>query len=798
MKVKTATKKENSKKEIYAAPNEINLVERYGWKLVVGLLVAVFVVLFFDYLLGGNFFLFKDVASDTLNYSLPQYAHLLDYWKENGLPQWSFNKGIGQNIFPSSLGDMPNNLIFLFGRENLPYAFVFIQFFKIILAGIFFFQFFKKINISPFAASIGALLLSFSGFAIIGSQWYVFTTELLYTAMLLYALTLAEENNFILFPLTIALIAAYSPVLLFHASLISLAFVLYKKIIVANETINSVGIFSTKIIVLALLGVLMSAFLFYGNIKQMIDSPRGSGNVSYASALLSRGVFYVENGLFYQTAIMRFFSNDLMGYGNSFAGWNNYLEAPMQYVGLLCLLLVPQYFLLATSRHKKAVAVALTAVVLCFVFPFFRYSFWAFTGDYFRYFSLVVSVLILLIALSALDQIIKHQKINTIALFATGLAYTFLMLFLQKNEGAHQFVVILFLWITIAVLYLVGNQKISVNYLLLAVLAELMVVNFYSLNDRGAIAKDSWTQKTGYNGYTIEAVKYLHNIDSGFYRVHKDYSSGQSEKNSINDAEFQRFYSSLSYSSFNQKNYVSFLQNMGAINENDEYATRWLYGLRSRPLLMQLANNKYIISKGDSKWVENIGYIYMSAIDSFKLFKNSIPLPFGYTYSATIDSAEMKKLTPTGRDLMLMQAAVVDAAAAKKYNLAKKTAKDSIGDITLQTVINGMASLVTDTLTALHFSQNKITAKANFSGEKLVYFSIPFDEGWTLLVDDKKADLLKVNFGFMGCVLGKGEHTLQLSFSPKHFALTGWLSIAGMVLFVGFVGISWYLKNKKE
>ena len=109
-----------------------------------------------------------------------------------------------------------------------------------------------------------------------------------------------------------------------------------------------------------------------------------------------------------------------------------------------------------------------------------------------------------LIALSALDLIIRHKKINALALFATGLAYTFLIVFLQKNEGSHQFVVILFLWIWVAVLYLVGNQKISLNYLLLAVLAELMVVNFYSLNDRGAIAKDSWTQKTGYNDYTID------------------------------------------------------------------------------------------------------------------------------------------------------------------------------------------------------------------------------------------------------------------------------------------------------
>ena len=48
-------------------------------------------------------------------------------------------------------------------------------------------------------------------------------------------------------------------------------------------------------------------------------------------------------------AILRQFSNDMAGTGSHFLGWQNYLEAPSSYCGLICLLLTPQVFVAASA-----------------------------------------------------------------------------------------------------------------------------------------------------------------------------------------------------------------------------------------------------------------------------------------------------------------------------------------------------------------------------------------------------------------------------------------------------------------
>src|SRR5262249_46279119 len=96
--------------------------------------------------------------------------------------------------------------------------------------------------------------------------------------------------------------------------------------------------------IVALLGAGLTSAVWLDSAVAIRNSPRGSGLTSHTAKLLSFPVFGLESQSFYLTAILRSFSNDIIGSGSSFRGWNNYLEAPMSYCGLLPLLLLPQVF----------------------------------------------------------------------------------------------------------------------------------------------------------------------------------------------------------------------------------------------------------------------------------------------------------------------------------------------------------------------------------------------------------------------------------------------------------------------
>ena len=101
-----------------------------------------------------------------------------------------------------------------------------------------------------------------------------------------------------------------------------------------------------------------------------------------------------------------------------------------------------------------------------------------------------------------------------------------------------------------------------------------------------------------------------------------------------------------------------------------------------------------------------------------------------------------------------------------------------------------------------YFSDTKIKATVNMAkGDTMMYTSIPFDKGWTVKVDGKKVALnedtgtetkYKANNKVFGALLAfevpEGEHTIELSFVPRGFAIGSVLAILGL----GVVGFGVY------
>ena len=91
----------------------------------------------------------------------------------------------------------------------------------------------------------------------------------------------------------------------------------------------------------------------------------------------------------YVTAALRSFANDAVGHADDFRGWGNYLEAPLTYCGIICLL--PRSSGICrepAGANVWSLGLFFGGVLVPTVFPWFRYLFWAFQGDYYRTYSL--------------------------------------------------------------------------------------------------------------------------------------------------------------------------------------------------------------------------------------------------------------------------------------------------------------------------------------------------------------------------------------------------------------------------
>jgi hypothetical protein len=133
---------------------------------LLGLSLAVCAIVFADFISMEKVYLFKDIGSDSLNIYFPWLAGTSDYLKTESSLAWSFAQGMGQNMFPLSIGDFFSNFLTYFDKSKIPYGLAFIEIVKILLTGFVFFRYLKELKVSDFTALLFAFLFAFSGYIV--------------------------------------------------------------------------------------------------------------------------------------------------------------------------------------------------------------------------------------------------------------------------------------------------------------------------------------------------------------------------------------------------------------------------------------------------------------------------------------------------------------------------------------------------------------------------------------------------------------------------------------------------------
>ncbi|MEZ4886662.1 MAG: YfhO family protein [Chitinophagales bacterium] len=772
------------------------------WKLLLGLLTGLIIITFGSYLSLQYVYIFLDIGNDTNLIFYPNYLYTAEYLRTEGISMWSFSKGLGQGDYGSGLLNNPFNwILYILGGDKLAYGIVYAEALKILSIGILFFLYLRTVGFTRLTCLIGSLLMAFSGYAILGSTWYGHSKFVFEGVFVLLAFELLfKQNKWWLFPISIMFFLGSK---LYFIGIFLLLYSLFRFMDTKGWKPQELLQLYLKMGILGLLGLTFTAPFLGSTVYKFLYSPRVAGDVSYVDSLSSTPIFYLETPLHYLTALTRFFSNDLLGTGSNYAGWKNYLEAPEFYCGLLTLLLIPQLFTFLNRRRKILYACFLGFWIWLIVFPYFRYAFYLFVGDYYKNaLSLFIPCSFLFVGLSGLNLIHRSGKVNVKVLFATLFVLLLLLHFpYTAAEGIIdkklQWMITLILMVHTGILY-VWQVKKSYRYqlqwvLLLTVCFEVAYLSHFTVNDRTAISSKQLQSRTGYNDYTKDAVKYLKSVDKSFYRIDKTYScfTRREQENVItigspNDAVALNYYGTPSYDSHNHRYYVRFLQETEVIEKGDEIASRWIVGLIAHPFLESLASVKYVLTKPASDNLVDRGvFKKIHQIEDVQIYQNKFNLPMGITYQQFVPVSEYKKLlNSTQKALALLQAVVVEDEDVEKF---KALERRSLEDINQTYQINELNSaLIANALQINYHDNNRIEGTIGLPKPKMMFFSIPYDVGWSAKVNGKPADLELVNLGFMGLMLPAGNHTIQLSYLPPYF-YQGW-----MVFFLG-LGLYIYL-----
>lgn len=775
-------------------------MKRYSILLVAGCLALVAAAVFRDFLFGNALLLYKDAGSDSINDYYPSFVHLSDYLRLQGLPSWSFYVGMGHDLYYLA-GYLILEPVTWLPKHLIAHALIYQHLAKILIAGLLFYRFLQLRGLNLMASLLGSLLVAFSAYMCMGTCWHPLADEVVcFSALLLVVEIALRPGRWFVLSLAVAFVGFLDAFHLYLCAIFLLLYVPARLFAQYGWQPRAILRVCLLLAMAATLGVGLSAFFTLPSFYFAMNSPRTSGANSAVALLSSFPIFGRESQLYYLTAALRPFANDILGTAEPFRGWQNYLEAPLSYCGLLCLILVPQIFVGATRRQWVICGLFLLGIVITTVFPWFRYLFWLFQGDYYRALSLFSILGIATLSATVFSRYLDGRRLNLWLLGATTIIVVGTLYLpveeLQRrldSNLAQQATVFLLCYAGLLVVGQLSRRPHVAGVIIVALVAvELTLFDYITVSHRQVVTKDELTQRVGYNDETVDALRDIRAEDnSAFYRITKIRPSSLGVLPSLNDAMVFGYYGTPYYSSFNNLNYINFLLAVEAIPPNSEIVTRYSVGLLNDSILSLFAAEKYVLTNAPIPWQRALQYEFVRHYDKDYLFRNARFLPLGLSFGRYITQDAFLTLPTLEKPEVLLRTVVLsNDNDADKLGLTPIALPDLEQEIRRSSLEDVVTTRRKSALDLTSFRQTRIEGNVTLERKAVLVVQTPFDRGWEAWQDGKPVPAVKVDVGLLGVGLDSGQHKIELRYQTPFLRLG--LAIAlGSLLVLTFAAWRW-------
>ncbi len=208
----------------------------------------------------------------------------------------------------------------------------------------------------------------------------------------------------------------------------------------------------------------------------------------------------------------------------------------------------------------------------------------------------------------------------------------------------------------------------------------------------------------------------------------------------------------------------------------------------------------YVPQSKDNEESSMYGFEYFDEQYGFNIYKNNYYLPMGFGYDTLMTREQLMEIPKNDRSNAILGAMVVeDEEIIEKYShIMDKLDNSYQAHNTEDEFETDVENRKAQSAYYFHKDNKGFTAKANLEKPTLMFFSVPYEEGWTAYVNGKPTDIIKANLGFMAVEIPKGECEIRFNFMPKGIKLGAIVSIIGILTAIIYVYAFKIIKKSKH
>ena len=185
--------------------------------------------------------------------------------------------------------------------------------------------------------------------------------------------------------------------------------------------------------------------------------------------------------------------------------------------------------------------------------------------------------------------------------------------------------------------------------------------------------------------------------------------------------------------------------------------------------------------------------------DGYAVYRNTNYVPMGFAYDYYLTQTEYEETAKATRANLLMRALVLtdeDAAVYGKYLTHLPEGRRE--ELYYESYVQDCRERRATAASVFQMNNSGFHAEITLEKENLVFFSVPYDDGFTAYVNGQEADIVEVDEGLMAVLCPAGENSIDFVYQPDGIRLSRALTLGGIVVWLAYTAYFVWRKRRTK
>ena len=191
------------------------------------------------------------------------------------------------------------------------------------------------------------------------------------------------------------------------------------------------------------------------------------------------------------------------------------------------------------------------------------------------------------------------------------------------------------------------------------------------------------------------------------------------------------------------------------------------------------------------------GWTYLGDVDGYTLYHNDNYVPMGFTYDYYVTEATYETSIKTLRSNLLLRALVLEDEDVAKYSSYLTELPDALlDDLHYDSYTQDCADRRAHSCSVFQMNNAGFHAEITLEKPNLVFFSVPYDDGFTAYVNGEKTGILRVDEGLMAVLCPAGANSIDFVYQAD--GLSASRVVTAVAIPVWVVYVAYFVRRKRR